>query len=121
MPRKKTVLIGATTDASRYAYKAANSLVTHGHELVPLGIREGTVAGKEISIEKPTLQNVDTVTLYISPKHQPEWYDYILQLRPERIIFNPGTENNELVKLAESAGIESIEGCTLVMLSIGTY
>ncbi len=121
MAAKKTVLIGATADASRYAYRAVNSLNSHGHEVVPLGIKEGTVAGKQILLDKPALSDVDTVTLYISPKHQPSWYDYILQLKPKRIIFNPGTENPELEKLAEKAGIEPLEACTLVMLSIGTY
>ena len=118
---KKTALIGATSDESRYAFKAANSLVRHGHEIVPLGIRPGTVAGKKIVVDKPQLIDIDTVTLYISPKHQPSWYDSILSWHPKRIIFNPGTENEELMEKAEKAGIEVVEGCTLVMLSIGNY
>lgn len=121
MTQKKTALIGASTDTSRYAYKAANSIVSHGHELVPLGIRPGVVAGQEIVVSKPQLQDVDTVTLYVGPQNQTGWYDYILDLKPKRIIFNPGTENPELEDLAEKAGIEVVEGCTLVMLSVGTY
>jgi predicted CoA-binding protein len=121
MTAKKTVLIGATPDTSRYAYKAANSLSTHGHEVIPMGIKQGMVAGKTILRDKPSLAGVDTVTLYIGPAHQPEWYDYVLGLQPKRLIFNPGTENAEFESLAEKAGIEVVEGCTLVMLSIGTY
>ena len=121
MANKKTVLIGATTDPSRYAYRASNSLVSHGHDLFPMGIKEGRVAGKDILLEKKEIEGIDTVTLYISPKHQPEWYEYVLSLKPQRIIFNPGTENQEFETIAEKAGIEVIEGCTLVMLSIGTY
>lgn len=121
MTNKKTVLIGAGTDPSRYAYRASHSLVSHGHDLFPMGIHAGTVAGKEILLEKKAIEDVDTVTLYISPKRQPEWYDYVLDLKPKRIIFNPGTENEEFEDLAKKAGIEVVEGCTLVMLSIGTY
>ena len=118
---KKTVLIGATTDPSRYAYKAAHSLVARGHELIPLGIKPGTVAGKDIIVEKPELTDVDTVTLYVGPKNQIGWIDYIINLKPKRILFNPGTENPVLMDKARENKIEIIEGCTLVMLSIGTY
>ena len=118
---KKTVLIGASTDPSRYAYKAANSLVNHGHELIPLGIRSGKVAGKDIILDKPDLKGVDTVTLYVGPQNQTGWIDYIINLKPKRILFNPGTENEELMNKAEKNNIEVIEGCTLVMLSLGTY
>ena len=118
---KRTVLIGASTDPSRYAYKAANSLVSHGHELIPLGIKKGTVAGKDIILEKPELKDVDTVTLYVGPQNQTNWLDYIINLKPKRILFNPGTENQILMDRARKNNIEVIEGCTLVMLSIGTY
>lgn len=121
MAGKKTVLIGATTDQTRYAYRASNSLVNHGHLLIPMGIKEGKVAGEDILLNKPDIEGTDTVTLYINPGRQPEWYNYVLKLKPKRIIFNPGTENQEFMELAKKAGIEVVEGCTLVMLSIGTY
>lgn len=116
---KKTVVIGATPNPSRYAYLAANMLTEYGHEVVPLSIhKDGQVAGKEILDlrAKPAVTGVDTVTLYIGPQRQPEWYDYILSLHPKRIIFNPGTENEEFEKLAEQQGIEATEACTLVLL-----
>ena len=120
---KKTVIVGATSNPSRYAYLAADDLTEHGHEIVPIGIKTGEVMGKSILNirDKPSISDVDTVTLYIGPKHQPEWYDYLISLRPKRIIFNPGTENQEFEKLASAAGIEVLEACTLVMLRTGQY
>lgn len=120
---KKTVIIGATPNATRYAYTAARMLTSYQHPMVPVGIKKGTVAEQEILDlrEKPAIPDVDTVTLYIGPRHQPEWYDYILSLSPRRIIFNPGTENEELYRRATQQGIEAVEACTLVMLRAGTY
>ena len=120
---KKTVIIGATTNTSRYAYMAAERLTEHNIDIVPVGIKVGEVFGKAILpiIEHPVIPEVDTITLYIGPRHQPPYYDYFISLNPKRIIFNPGTENAELMELAESKGIEVVEGCTLVMLSVGTY
>jgi len=117
----KTVLIGASPNPQRYSYQAAHSLVKHGHELTLLGIKPGEVAGIQIQLDAPNLIDVDTVTLYINAQHQLMWYNYILKLKPRRIIFNPGAENVVLKELAEAVGIETIEGCTLVMLSVGTY
>ena len=115
---KKTVVVGATPNQSRYAYLAANMLREYDHEVVPLGIKQGEVAGKEILDirKKPAINGVDTVTLYIGPRHQPEWYSYLLGLKPKRIIFNPGTENDEFEQLLEANGIEALQACTLVLL-----
>ena len=120
---KKTVVIGATPNPNRYAYLAVNDLLNNGHEVVPVGIKSGTV--KELEIldlrKKPQIDDVDTITLYIGPQNQPEWYDYLLSLNPNRIIFNPGTENTELRSRADQLGIETDYACTLVMLAVGTY
>ena len=115
---KKTVIVGATTNPSRYAFLAAQMLTQYGHEIVPVGIKSGDVIGKTIlNIRKqPNVKDVDTITLYIGPDKQPEWYDYLLGLKPKRIIFNPGTENEEFEKKAVEAGVEAIEACTLVLL-----
>src|SRR3989337_2362999 len=93
-------------------------LTEYNHEIVPVGIRDGSVFGKKILdiFGKPSIEDVDTVTLYIGPHRQPEHYDYILSLKPRRIIFNPGTENDEFINRAEEKGIEALEACTLVML-----
>jgi hypothetical protein len=116
--QKKTVIIGATPNPGRYSSLAANMLSEYKHEVVPLGIREGQVAGQPIQdIRKhPAISDVDTVTLYLAPHHQPALYDYILSLKPRRIIFNPGAENEEFERLAEEKGIEATEACTLVLL-----
>lgn len=121
MANKKTLVLGATPDASRYAYLAANRLVNSGHDIINVGIKAGEVAG--VPIEKPEAvhDDVDTVTLYIGTKNQPPLYQYILDTRPKRIIFNPGTENPELEHLANKQGIETLEACTLVLLSTGQY
>ncbi len=121
MADKKTLVLGATPDTSRYANLAANRLVRTGHTIINVGIKTGEAAG--VPIEKPEEihQDIDTLTLYIGPKNQPPLYNYILDTNPKRIIFNPGTENSELRKLARERGIETISACTLVMLSTGEY
>ena len=117
----KTLVLGASDNPSRYAYRAVHSLKNHGHDVVPVGIRPGTVAGLPIRTDRPQEAGIDTVTLYVGPQNQPGWYDYILGLRPRRILFNPGTENPELEELAQQQGIQTEEACTLVLLSIGQY
>lgn len=118
---KKTLVLGATPNPARYAYLAVMRLKQHGHEVVPLGIRDGNIESIEILKGKPPIEGVDTVTLYLNAQRQREYYDYIFSLHPQRIIFNPGAENPELMRLANEKGIETVEGCTLVMLSIGAY
>ena len=118
---KKTLILGATPNASRYAYLAANRLVSHGHEIVNVGIKPGEVAGVEIEKPETIHEDIDTITLYVGTQNQPPLYDYILNTNPKRIIFNPGTENRELEKMANEKGIETEQACTLVLLSIGQY
>lgn len=118
---KPTLILGATTNPTRYAYIAAQRLTAAGHDIIPVGIKTGELAGKTILNGKPDVPAVDTVTLYVGPQHQPEYYDWLLRVAPKRIIFNPGTENAELMKLARQEGIEVVSGCTLVMLAAGQY
>src|ERR1700749_4528311 len=112
MADKKTLVLGASPNPGRYAYLAANRLVGHGHSIVNVGLKTGEVAG--VPIEKPeTIHNdIDTITLYVGPQRQPPLYDYILATKPKRIIFNPGTENSELQRLADAEGIETLYACT---------
>jgi uncharacterized protein len=117
----KTLIMGASTNPERYAYKAANSLLNHGHEIEMVGQREGEIKGHEIHTDYPDLEGIDTVTMYVGPRNQPSLYDYILRQNPKRIIFNPGAENPELAEMAEAKGIEVEEACTLVLLSTGQY
>jgi uncharacterized protein len=119
----KTVIIGASNNPERAACQAAELLRSKGHEFIPVGIREGVVAGQHI-ISKEKLSEVtgvDTVTLYIRADLQPEWYDVIFALHPRRIIFNPGTENPEFAALAKEKGISADFACSLVLLSTGQY
>lgn len=118
---KKTLIIGASENPERYANMAAHRLIAKGHPIVNIGKKSGVVAGLPIYTEKKHFADIHTVTLYINPTHQQEWYDYIVQLKPKRLIFNPGTENPELAQLASQQGIEVIEACTLVLLSIDSY
>ena len=118
---KKTLVLGATPDSSRYAFLASNRLVNHGHEIVNVGIKKGEVAGVAIEEAGDIHSDIDTVTLYVGTRNQPPLYDYILNTNPKRIIFNPGTENEELEALAQAKGIETVEACTLVMLSTGQF
>ncbi|MCU0339237.1 MAG: CoA-binding protein [Spirosomaceae bacterium] len=118
---KKTVIIGASTNPERYAFMAAHRLVEHGHPIRLVGIKEGEVAGQPIHVTRPQFREIDTVTLYVGPRNQPEWYDYVLSLRPQRVIFNPGTENPDFAALLRQNHIQAEEACTLVLLSIGAY
>lgn len=118
---KRTLIIGASPNPSRYANKAAFRLVNTGHKIVNIGIKKGEAAGVGIEKAGEVYPKIHTITLYINETHQPEYYDYILKTKPKRLIFNPGTENKELFEIAEKAGIEAIEACTLVMLATNQY
>ncbi|MEM1214838.1 MAG: CoA-binding protein [Bacteroidota bacterium] len=116
-----TLVLGATTNPERTAYTAIQRLVKHGHSVSAVGIRQGEVAGVVLQQGQPDIEDVHTVTLYLNPKRQEEYYDYILGLQPQRIIFNPGTENMELLRKAEAQGIQTNMACTLVMLATGEF
>lgn len=121
METKKTLVLGASGNPSRYSYLAVNRLVNAGHPVEAIGLKEETVAGIHIQRNHPSLENIDTVTLYLNPSRQKDYYDYIVGLSPQRVIFNPGTENPELYDLLRQNGIEVEVACTLVLLSIGQY
>ena len=118
---KMTLVLGASDNPGRYSYQAINRLRGKGHPVVAIGQRPTQAGDVAIGTEKKPFPDVDTVTLYLNPTRQKEYYDYILSLHPNRIIFNPGAENPELANLARSNGIEPVEACTLVMLSTDTY
>lgn len=121
--KKITLIVGATTNPSRYAYSAAQLFYEKGVEFIPIGIKSGQVFGKKILDlrEKPPLGEIHTITLYIGPQNQGEWIDYLISLKPQRIIFNPGTENMEFAQKAKNEGIEVLFVCNLVMLSTGQF
>jgi hypothetical protein len=117
----KTLVLGASENPARYAHAAARRLMQSGHEVELIGSRSGEIAGQSIQTGQPELRDVDTVTLYVGPRNQLPLIDYILNLKPRRIIFNPGTENPEFEAKARQAGIEPVEACTLVMLATKQY
>lgn len=118
---KKTLVLGASTNPGRYSNMAINRLVTYQHPVEAVGLRKGTVAGVDIATEKEPFEDIDTVTLYLNPKRQEEYYDYILSLQPKRVIFNPGTENPAFYKLLRENNIETEVACTLVLLGTNQY
>lgn len=119
----KTLIVGATDNPSRYAFLAAQMLDAKAMDFIPIGIKKGQVFGREIlNLRlKPELEGIHTITLYIGPANQAEWIDYLIGLKPKRIIFNPGTENPDFFKKAKEAGIEVLPACTLVMLNTNQY
>jgi predicted CoA-binding protein len=121
MEKKKTLVLGASDNPARYSYLAIQRLRKHEHPVVAIGKKNTQVADVPVGNEKNLFENIDTVTFYLNPDHQREYYDYVLSLKPKRLIFNPGAENEELENLARQNNIEIIEACTLVLLSTGQY
>ena len=113
--------MGASENPSRYSYLALQRLQAHKHPVVAIGKKKGFVGGVTIENEKKEWKDVNTITLYLNPSHQKPYYDYFLSLKPKRIIFNPGAENDELAEMASRQGIQPVEACTLVMLATGQY
>ena len=123
MSKKYTLILGASPNPKRYGNMAALKLYYAGKPFIPVGIKSGQIAGKNIE-ELSTLKkydNIDTITLYLSPKNQIPYEDYILSIKPRRIIFNPGTENPKLMNRAQNKGIDVLKACTLVKLASNTY
>lgn len=118
---KRTLVIGATPKMDRYSFKAAQLLQEHNHEVIPYGIKKGTIGTLEIQNQWPEKESFDTITLYINPKLQEQYNQKIIDLNPKRIIFNPGTENEELVRIAQKKEIQTLNACTLVLLRTNQY
>jgi len=119
---KKTLIMGASPNPSRYAYRAAERLLSHGIAIELLGRRKGEIAGHIIHKTPSEIsRDIHTVTMYLSEQNQKEYEDFILSLAPVRVIFNPGAENPGFVQRLSEKGIETVEGCTLVMLGTGQF
>jgi len=121
LENKKTVVLGASPNPARFSNKAVKKLMSRDHEAVPVGLRKGEIAGKEILTGKPQIDGVHTVSLYVGPSGQVDYYDYIISLKPRRVIFNPGTVNPEFMGRLEREGIQALDDCMLVMLNEGAY
>ena len=118
---KKTLIIGATTKPERAAFKAIKMLVANGHSVLALGQNAGEGAGIKINTKAIPLKNIDTISLYINPTRQKDYYNYIVEAKPKRVLFNPGTENPELYQLLELNNIKFEAACTLVLLTLNKY
>ena len=112
------LIIGASTNPERYSYMATERLLQAGFDVYLLAKKGGKVLNQKIETEMPKKGSIDTLTLYIGPTHQEDLFDKILNLAPRRVIFNPGTENQQFQNLLISKGIEVEVNCTLVMLSL---
>ena len=118
---KTTLVLGASTNPSRYSNLAINKLRRYDHPVVAIGKRNGMIGDTPVETNTRKIDDLDTVTLYINPNNQKQYYQYIMDLKPKRLIFNPGTENEELADMARKEGIQPVEACTLVLLSTGQY
>ena len=118
---KKTVVLGATSKPEKYAFKAISLLVEKEHSVIAIGQNAGEVAGVKIKTKAIPLKNIDTITLYLNPARQRDYYNYIVEAKPKRVVFNPGTENPELYQLLELNGIQVEVACTLVLLTLNQY
>ena len=116
-----TLVLGASEDTSRYSNKAIRLLRKHGHEVLAVGAKTGEAWGVSIHSAWPENKILETITLYLRPELQKQYYLQILSSGARRIIFNPGTENPELALMASSAGIITEEACTLVLLNSNQY
>jgi uncharacterized protein len=118
---KKTLVLGASPTTTRYAYKAVKRLLSYGHEVVAIGKIISNIDSVPIGKEMVEIENLHTVTMYLNPQKQEVYLDYIIRMKPKRIIFNPGSYNSKLEKMAKEAGIQVLEDCTLVMLDNGDF
>ena len=121
MTQKKTLVFGASLNPERYSNMAMHRLSLNAIEVSAFGLKKGEVCGIEIDTDLQSFQNIHTVTLYVNPKRQEAYYDYILSLKPTRVIFNPGTENPKFYKLLDEVSIDYEVACTLVLLSTNQY
>ncbi len=118
---KKTLVLGASANPSRYSFLAVNRLRKNGNEVIAIGKKEGLISDVDIITSQPSIQDIDTVTLYLNAQNQKQYYDYIFSLHPKRVIFNPGAENDDLAEKLARKGIQPLEACTLVLLSTGQF
>ena len=118
---KKILVLGASLKPERYSNKAIKLLNKHGFDVIAIGLRGGTVSNTQIQTGKPNIAEIDTITMYMNPQRQENFYEYILSLNPRRVIFNPGTENPDFINLLKEKNIETVQNCTLVMLNAGLF
>ncbi len=117
----KVVVLGASPNPNRYSYKAVSWLKKYGYDVIPIGIRDGQIDGLKIHHQLPKDTDIHTITIYLNPQRQQQYYEWIIDTKPQRVIFNPGSENPELEKLLDQNNIRFLHACTLTLLSIGMF
>jgi predicted CoA-binding protein len=117
----KTVVLGASPNPVRFSYKAVKSLMRHNKEVVAVGFRSGEIEDMEIRVGTPFIEDVHTVSIYIGSSRQEDYYDYVISLKPKRVIFNPGTVNPAFMAKLQREDIEPVSSCMLVMLNDGEF
>lgn len=118
---KKTLVVGASPKEERYSNRAVKLLSKNSYDVYAFGLREGKIDTIDIFTEWPKTNDIHTVSMYVGPQNQDTYYNLILNLKPQRVIFNPGTENEVFSQMLNSEGIEVVEHCTLVMLNQGIF
>lgn len=121
LSNKKTLVIGASLKPERYSNKAIHSLIANNIPTLAIGLKEGKIAGVKIKIDLFKYTDIHTITIYLNPQRQKDYYEYILSLKPKRILFNPGTENPELMSILDKNDISFEIACTLSLLAIGQF
>lgn len=121
MPNKKTLVIGASTNPAQYSHLAVLKLLAAGHQVEAIGREAFNIENISIGTTMSPFEGIDTITIYLNAERQKAYQEYILSLHPKRIIFNPGAENPSLFNEARIRGIDTLDACTLVMLSAGIY
>ena len=120
--RQRVAVVGASPKAKRYSNQAVRLLIQHGHEVVPIHPAVKTIEGLPVVPRVADLDgHVDTLTLYVSPDVSITLADAIVDLHPDRVLFNPGTENAALQELLATKGIHCEAACTLVLLNTGQF
>ena len=117
----KTLIIGASTNKDRYSYKAIQKLKKLNLDVCALGLNEGEILDVKIQTKPINYKNIHTVSIYLKPQNQSQYINYILKLKPQRVIFNPGSENEVLMDKLEEKKISCENSCTLVLLSTNQY
>ena len=117
----KTLVFGASLKQHRVSHMIIERLLNQGQEVVAFGLQPGLIAGIEVSPELKPYSDIDTISLYVAARWQPQYYDYLLGLNPRRVIFNPGTENSEFSDLLTENAIEFDIACSMVLLSTNQY
>ena len=117
----KTLVLGTSLKPNRYSNLAIKRLQENNIKTEAFGLQGGEVSGVQVKTNFNDFQNIHTITLYVGKKHQPQYYGEILGLAPKRVIFNPGTENEEFYKILKTNNIEVEKACTLVLLATNQY